>query len=154
MHYLAKAIFMFLGLVAATSCYGAELTEDTVKQLISRIDKAVNSQNATALAEELSANASIKFNVTMKGRKQAMTASKRRYISMLKQSWAQYSDYKYSRSNVTIDIKNNKALVSAIVQESIVFQGQNLSGSTKEEVTIELVNGKPLVTKVIGHTRL
>ena len=154
MPYLAKAIFIFSSLVAATSSYSAELTEDTVKQVISRIDKAINNQNSAALAKELSTYASIKFNITLKGRKQAMTASKRRYISMLEQSWAQYSDYKYSRSNMTIDIKNNKALVSAVVQESMVFRGQKVSGSTKEEVTIELINGEPLVTKVIGHTRL
>jgi hypothetical protein len=55
---------------------------------------------------------------------------------------------------MTTEIKNNKALVSAVVQESMIFQGQNMSGSTKEEVTIELVDGNPLVTKVIGHTRL
>ena len=55
---------------------------------------------------------------------------------------------------MTTEIKNNKALVSAVVQESMIYQGQNMSGSTKEEVTIELVDGKPLVTKVIRHTRL
>ena len=154
MRYLAKTIFIIISFVAATASYGADLTEDTVKQVISRIDKAVNDQNASALAKELSADASIKFNVSVKGRKQAVTASKRRYISMLEQSWAQYSNYKYSRSNMTIDIEDNKALVSAVVQESMMFLGQKVSGSTKEEVTIELVDGRPLVTKVIGHTRL
>jgi hypothetical protein len=151
---LAKAIFLFLSLAVATSAYAAELTEETVKQVISRIDKAVNDRNANALAKELSNNASIKINISVKGRKRAMTASKRRYISILEQSWAQYSDYNYSRSNMTMTIKNNKALVSVVVQESMVLQGQNVSGSTKEEVTIELVDGKPLVTKVTGHSSL
>jgi len=154
MSNFAKAIFMFLSLVAATSSYGAELTEASVNQVISRLDKAINDQNADAVAKELSNDVSIKINISMKGRQQTMTASKRRYISMLEQSWAKYSDYKYSRSNMTTEIKNNKALVSAVVQESMIFQGQNMSGSTKEEVTIELVDGNPLVTKVIGHTRL
>jgi hypothetical protein len=154
MPYIAKAIFLLLSLVVATSSHGAGLTEETVKQVISRIDKAVNDQNANALANELSNDVSIKLNISMKGRKQAMTASKRQYISMLEQSWAKYSDYKYSRSDVKINIKDNKAFVSAVVQESMTVQGQNVSGSSTEEVTIEMVNGKPLITKVLAHISL
>ena len=154
MSHIAKGIFLFVSLVIATSSYGAELTEKTVKQVLARIDQAVNDQNANALAKELSNDVFVKLNISMKGRKQAMTASKKRYISMLEQAWAQTSDYKYSRSNVEINIKNNIAFVSAIVHESMSVNGQNVSGSTSEDVTIEIVNGKPLVTRVMGHLSL
>ena len=83
MSNFAKAIFVFLSLVVTTSSYGAELTEASVNQVISRLDKAINDQNANAVAKELSNDVSIKINISMKGRQQTMTASKRRYISML-----------------------------------------------------------------------
>jgi hypothetical protein len=73
---------------------------------------------------------------------------------MLKQGWAQYKKYKYSRSNVRIEIRDNKAIVTADVRESMTIQGQNISGESKEEVTIELVDGIPLITEVTGYTTM
>ena len=154
MSNMAKGFFVIFCLAIATSSHGGDLTENAVMQVIARIDKAVNEQNTAALAKDLSDDVFIKMNISIKGRKQAMTASKRHYLSMLDQSWAQYSNYSYSRSNVEIDITGNKAIVSAVVKESMTFKGKNISGTSKEEVTIELVNGKPLVTRVFGHTNL
>ena len=70
---------------------------------------------------------------------------------MLQKGWYMYTNYKYSKINIVI---NNKALVSADVQESIIVQGQKLSCASKEEAIIEMVNGVPLITKIIGYTSI
>jgi len=154
MRYVLNGIFLFLTLVFATASYGAELTEESVRQIMSRLDRAVNDRNAKAVANELSNNVSITLNFSMRGQKQVLKPSKQRYISMLEQGWAKYSNYKYSRSNMTIAIKGDKALVSAVVHESMTVQGRNVSGSAKEEVIVELVDGKPVVTGVSGQVSL
>lgn len=154
MRYIVNGIFLFLTLVVATGSYGSELTEESVKQIMSRLDKAANDRNAQAVAKELSNNVSITLNISMRGQKQVLKPSKQRYISMLQQGWAKYSDYEYSRSNMKIAIKGDKALVSAVVHESMTVHGRNVSGSAKEEVIIELVDGKPIVTGVSGQVSL
>lgn len=53
---------------------------------------------------------------------------------------------------MVIKIRENKAFVSALVQESMTVQGQIISGFSREVVTIELVNGTPLITEVVGYT--
>jgi hypothetical protein len=36
----------------------------------------------------------------------------------------------------------------------MTLQGENIMGETNEEATIELINGVPLITKIVGHTRM
>ena len=140
-----------LGLLLMTVSNAAELTEETAKQVISRVDNAVNELNSKAVGDALSDNVSITININMKGQKQVMKPSKQEYISMLEQGWAQYTNYKYNRSNAVVKIIGNKAFVTGDVSESMTVHGQNISGTSKEETTIELVNGQLLITEVIGY---
>lgn len=155
MKKIAIGIFVLLSLVAVTtSSYASELTKETVKQVISRVDNAVNDLNAKAVGEEMSSDVSITMNISIQGQTQIMKPSKQEYIAMLEQGWALYTNYKYNRSNMVIKIKSDKAYITADVQESMTIQGQNISGTSKEETIIELVNGKPLVTAVTAHTSM
>ena len=121
-----RVICLFLSLVVVPAAYAAEMTEEMVKQTISRVDNAVNDLNARALAKELSDNVSITMNINMQGQKQVMKPSKQEYISMLAKGWAQYKNYKYSRTNMSIKIKGNKAYISADIKESMTMQGKNI----------------------------
>ena len=146
---------LFIITLFITSFASAEnLTEESVKNLISRVDNAVNSLNADEIAATMSDNIVIIMNITMQGQKQVLKPSKQEYIALLKQGWAAYQNYKYSKSNMKITLNNNKALVTANVKESMTIQGQNISGSSREEVTIELVNNKPMITAITGYTSM
>ena len=151
---IARAICIVLSLAVVSTAYATELTEKTVRQVISKVDHAVNELSARAVAEQLSGSVSITINISIQGQKQVMTPSKQEYVSMLEQGWAQYTNYKCSRSNVVTKIKHDKAYVSADIQESMTIHGQYLSGASKEEVIIELVNGKPLITEMVGYTSM
>ena len=154
MRNIARVLCLFLGLSLIANSYATGLTEEAVKQLILRVDNAINEKNAKAIEAELSKNVSITINIDVNGQKQVMKPSKHEYVSMLEQAWEQYSNYKYNRSNMVIKITSNKAVVTADVSESMTAQGQNISGSSKEEVIIELIEGKPLITAVTGYTSM
>lgn len=154
MRNVVKVLFLIFSLTILTNSHASELTEESVKHVISAVDNAVNTLNADEVAKTLSSNVSITMNIDIQGQKQVLKPSKREYISMLQQGWAQYKNYKYHRSNVRIKIHNNKAFVTADISESMTIQGQNISGTSKEEVTIELVDGEPLITKVTGYVSM
>ncbi|MFW2441144.1 MAG: hypothetical protein ACN4GR_17435 [Arenicellales bacterium] len=65
-----------------------------------------------------------------------------------------YEDYQYSKSSLKINIKDGKAFVSADVKESMKVQGQVMSGESKEELIIEMINGKALITNVVAYTSI
>lgn len=94
------------------------------------------------------------MNINMQGQKHVMKPGKTEYISMVQQGWSSYSNYTYSKSDVVIKMQGDKSFVTNNVSESMTVQGSKMSGESKEEVTIELVNGKPLITRKVGYTSM
>lgn len=154
MKNIFKALLLITGIFSFGVTFAAELTEEKVNKLIAKVDNAAVSLDAIELAKLLSDNVSITMNISMQGKMQVMKPTKQQYLSMLQQGWSMYKNYKYSKSNVKIKIEGNKALVTADVKESMTVQGQSISGESKEEITIELVSGKALITNVVGYTKM
>ncbi len=151
---LVKVCFLAFSLFASAISFASDLTEESVKSLLSKIDNAVANLNAAEVSKALSDNVIITINITMQGQTQVMRPSKQEYIAMLEEGWSMYENYKYRKSNVKIKIQGSKAFVSADVRESMTVQGQNIAGESKEEITIELINGKPLITDMVGYTSM
>lgn len=149
-----KAGLLVCCFIAASVASAAGLTNKSVEAVLAQIDNAANTLDANAVASVMSDDVSITMNISMQGKSQVLKPSKQEYIAMLQQGWAMYQDYKYKRSNVKIDLQGNKAVVSADVSESMTVQGQTLAGVSKETVTIEVINGKPMVTRIVGHTSM
>jgi hypothetical protein len=154
MLYAVRQFFAIFCLMASVSAYASGLTEESVKQLISRVNNAVNKLNAQEVASVLAENVKVTVHIRTKGSSQVMNLSKQEYLAALQQGWAMSTNYKYARTNTVIKIQGEKALVSSLVKESMMVQGQSVSGNSKEEVTIELVRGKPLVTNVTAYTSM
>ncbi len=146
-------IFVFV-LSVFTNSSAAELTEEAVKNLISKVDSAVNALNVQGVADALGSDVEIIMHISSQGQSQVIRPSKQEYLAMLEQGWAMFTDYKFSRSNLVIEMQENKAFVTVDTRESMIFQGQKISGQSKEEFTIEIVNGAPLVAGVITHSSM
>jgi hypothetical protein len=121
---------------------------------MSQIDKAIASMNADRVGEALSDNVSITMNISMGGQRTVLKPSKHEYLTMLKQGWSQSTNYKYNRTNEKISLVGNKALITSDTYESMTMQGRNISGTSKEEVTVEVINGNPRITKLVGYTEM
>lgn len=145
---------LIIGVMFSTTVIAAEITDVQIVQMVNKVDRAITAFDANALAKELSDDVEIVMNISIRGKKQVLRPSKREYIDMLKHGWAQYSNYKYTRSNLKIELQGSKALVYADITESMEIQGQKISGNSREEVTVTLINGKPLVTNIVGYSEL
>ena len=154
MKNVVKVYVLVLFLMTSIAANASGLTEDSVKALIAKVDKAVITLNSSEISDLLSNNVVIIMNINMQGKDHVMKPNKQEYISMLKEGWATYTNYTYKKSNTIIKIKGETATVTANIKESMTVQGQDISGETKEEVTIKLVDGKPLVTKVVGYSKM
>ena len=150
-----KILFiLFACLMALSSSFASDLTERNVMQLIAQVDNAVNRLDARGVAAAMSDDVEIVMHITSQGRKQVVRPGKYEYLQMLEQGWSMYSNYTYRRSNMVIEIQGGKAVVTADIHESMTFQGQRVSGSSKEEAVVEIINGKPMITRAIAYVSM
>ena len=158
MNNLVRVSFLvFISFATVISCSSSSydsLTEELVRSVISALDDATENKDATIFSDALSDDVKIVITMNFQGQSQVVRPSKQEYIAMLEEGWSMYENYKYRKSNVKIKIQGSKAFVSADVRESMTVQGQNIAGESKEEITIELINGKPLITNMVGYTSM
>ncbi len=131
-----------------------ELTESSVKAFVEKVDSAMLTEDTSKISDAMSDNILIIANVNMQGENHVRKLTKKEYLSMLQQASDMSKNYKYKRSNMVIKIEGNRAIVTSDISESMTMQGKEVSGETKEEITIELINGKPLITKMVGYTTM
>ena len=149
-----KIYLLGVCVICSTVVHGAEITESDVNNLISSSDRAINYLDANALSKIISNNAEIIINIEANGKVSTVKLTKNKYIDSLKQGWSTYKDYRFSKSDVNITIKNNTAFVTSDVKEIMTVNGNTIVGKSKEEVTLELVDGILLITKIVGDTSM
>lgn len=145
--FFAFCLFATLSVTALA----ADLTRSQVDAFISRADVAINNFDADTLIKDFSDNVKITFNFHFHGQTQVMQPSKAEYVALLKEGWAQLSNYQYSRSNLNVELQGKRAVITCDITESMDVNGQHLETIASEEVTVELINGKILVTSMVGH---
>lgn len=149
---LSTCLFIF-ALCASAIGYANELTEAAVRALVDQVDRGAAEKNAALVAGALSDNAVITLNFTVKGQSAPpMAMSKEQYVQSLKEGWSQSENYQYRVENLKITlVSGTQALVTADVKETLTMQGQTIESTTQEETTVELVGGKPRITKIIAY---
>ena len=155
MKKVANRLLIVFFLLAPSGVLAEALTEAMITGMIDKIDKAVSVQDAGVIASLMSTHVEIVMIVNAGGNTQVMRANKAQYLEMLQQGWAASTNYEYARTNMNIKIKSpNKAIVTTDVSESMTVNGQNMSGHTKEKATVELIDGKPLITRIVANVRM
>ena len=150
----SKWFLVFLFTMISSVAFASNLTPEMIEGMILELDRAVVAKDAEAIVSLMSEDVSLAMNITMNGKTKVFEANRKEYLSNLKESWEQFEDYTYTRKNLHITMYNNGAIASGVVYETMRIQGQQLSSTTEEEVTIALVGGKPLVTKVMGFSKI
>ena len=146
----------FLALLSFSTLIQAELlNEATINKMMNNIDKAIANKNADSIVSYMSNNVEIIMNINMGDKKQVINPTREKYIEMLKQGFAVYKNYEYSRTNVNIRLGSpRKAFVSTDINESMVVNEQVIKGHSKEKIVIDLVEGKPIITKITTYINM
>jgi len=154
MPHVIKLSLLAFGLLVSSHASAADLTEAAIHKLIAEADRSIAHQSADGIEKLFSDKARITLHMSAQGQSQTATLSKPEYIASLRQSWGMYDSYEYNRSGLNVTLHGNQAFVTDTITEAIRVQGQSLTAVTKEEVTVELVGGKPMITNVVGYTSM
>lgn len=152
-----KKAFVIVSLLALPMFAQASksLNEQDVRELLQKTDMAVMQHNINLMAETASDNAIYVYHVRLDGASRSTRANKAEYLNSLRRGWSEYKNYEYSRNSAKITIESpQKATVSSKVTEFLTIDGQDLQAVTRETVTVEVVNGHPLITKVVGYVKV
>lgn len=150
---LSFCLFSVLILISS-NIQAATLSPEAVTALIEDIDTAVSQRDLTTIANSLSDIVDITMNIKQPGGTQKQKVTKQEYLSSLRLSWSSATNYTYTKSNEKIWYIENKALFSANIKESMTLNNLNISFKSLVETTIELINGIPLISKVVYHIEM
>lgn len=146
--------FLYLSLLltlTTPSIADSKLTKKSVSALLNQMTNAVNAKNAPGLVSHFADNAKIILHIN--GR--PMETNPKQYQGLLQQTWAAASSYEYKITNLKINLaKDGKsAQVTDTTHEKAVINGQKVSSQAEETITVELVGGKPKVTRLEGRPK-
>lgn len=153
MKRVVPQMLLLVGLVLAKIAYAGALSEASVNQALTHFENAALGLNLEVVDQALSDDVEIILNMDLRGRQVVLRPSKQEYLKKIKDGHAQMTDYQYNRSNTVIKLQDNKAYITADINESMVLQGRPLTTLTKEQITMESRNGKFLITQLIAHTK-
>ena len=151
---LLKVLSVAILLTLTTSLVAQELSKSSIEDMIEDMDKAASNSDVVTIAKYIHPDASITMNVTISGKTQVMKASKKQYVQLLTQGLQSATSYDHEISNLDITIKNGKAFASMNVTETIEMNGQTQTGKSQENLTIELIGGRLIITGIVAFTSL
>jgi hypothetical protein len=121
---------------------------DKIHQTIQQFDTALEGANTALLVPLLSPT----ITATFKNARSDMirTIEGRDYIALLRDVLENTENYKKIRQQTSLVIhpSGRSAQVSSQVSEHLDISGQPLSLSERETLTIELIDGKPVITAI------
>ena len=151
---LERTVTMVM-LVFSITCFAEGIDENTVEDIMAGIEQAILDKDVNGIARYLSDDVSITVTFSIGDQDQVAKLTKAEYVSALRETWAAYQNYVYEKTNVVIDIVNgSKAVVKSDVSESMTIHNQTISANSREEATVEMINGKPLFTRIVAHTTM
>lgn len=154
-----KKIFGLLAalLLAATAAHAEDtLTEKKITAMTDAIEAAARRQDAGAIVRHFAPGATIQIVMPPNAGGQTLTLSVKQYEQMLREGWAQYSQSNYQVEDAVIEISpdGQTARLTNTTIEAIQMQGRTLSTRTREDLSVALVNGRPVITKSVGRVMM
>jgi len=146
-----------LGIISINTAYAEKrLSERSVSNMLKTMEKSAKSHDAETLMSFFSKNAKIILDMPAKlGGKTVMGVSK--FTDMLKQSWGMKAEFTYETRDVVISIAadGKSAIATDLTLETVSIGGKLImSTKTKEKITIELIDGKPLIMELYGKVEI
>lgn len=131
----------------------AGLSQDSIKRMLTAMEKAVGRRDADGLLAFFTPDAVITLDMpsSMGGR---MILKLAEYKQMLLQGWALSGNSSYEVREVVIKISPDaqRATVTDLTIEKAEINGETISGQSREKIEIIVVGGKPRIKSLYGKT--
>jgi hypothetical protein len=132
------------------------ITHEQIQQVIDATDAAAINRDAAGIGEYLSDSFEKILEFRYKKWMAKVRVHKDQYLELIDEGWANARDYDYQRDATEIHISPDglSGLSHSTVTENMVLNGEEMTSKFREYATYELENGRPVITRVSGHTLL
>ena len=132
------------------------ITVTQIQQVINATDTAAMNRDAAGIGEYLSDSFEKTIEFRYKKWMAKVRIDKDKYLKLIDEGWANPGEYDYQRDDTEIHIMPDglSGLSHSTVTEHIVQDGEQMTSRFREYATYELENGRPVITRVSGHTLL
>ncbi len=149
-------LIVLAAVMLSAHTYAADIDKAMVDKLLAASDQAILNKDVDALGRLMSPDVKITLTANMEGQRDTTTMSKAEYLQAAKEQMRAATDYKYERKTLGIEIvsQGKKGISKDRTTESMRLNGQSFRGVTVTTASIELVNGIPMVTSIVGDSKI
>ena len=132
------------------------ITSEQIQQVIDATDAAAMNRDTAGIGNYLSNSFEKTIEFPYKKWMAKVRLNKDNYLGLIDKGWSNTAEYDYQRSNTEIHIMPDgmSGLSHSTVTENIIVDGEKMTSKFREYATYELENGRPVITRVSGHTLL
>ena len=132
------------------------ITSEQIQQVIDATDAAAMNRDTAGIGAYLSESFEKTIEFPFKKWMAKVKLDKIDYLILIDEGWVNTGEYNYQRNNTEIHILPDglSGLSHSTITENIVVNGEKMTSKFREYATYELENGRPVITRVSGHTLL
>ena len=145
-----------IGMIACKESSTPYITKDDIWNIMDEVEAATLNQDIDGVMKYLAPYVVIHVTVSSPYGPQKVPMSREQYQKETLKGWSMMSDYDYRRENDEIKLSDDgqTAVVETDVIESYVLKGEPLYTRTHERVTLQIVDGEILVTRIDASMRM
>jgi hypothetical protein len=132
------------------------ITDEQIQQVINATDTAAMNRDSAGIGEYLSDSFRRIIEFRHKKWMAKVKLRKDQYLEIIDEGWANSGEYDYQRDDIEIHISPDglSGLSHSTVTEHVVQDGEEMTSKFREYATYAVENGRPVITRVSGHTLL
>jgi hypothetical protein len=132
------------------------ITSGQIQQVIDATDAAAMNRDTAGIGAYLSDSFEKTIEFPYKKWMAKVKLNKDDYLVLIDEGWSNTGGYDYQRNNTEIHVMPDglSGLSHSTITENIVLDGEKMTSKFREYATYELENGRPVITRVSGHTLL
>ncbi len=149
MRPIARALVLVSALISSSPLLAEDLVVSDLKAFMAKMDAAGARCDIDTIVDRISPLAVISGTTLAQGDAMYFRANKSQYGELMKQTCAQTTNLKSTRTNETISIDRDQATITADVAETWTLNGQTISHKVREKAVIELIDGKLMLVQLL-----
>lgn len=152
--YRRLAGIVTAALLAFPSHAGERITAAQIQQVMDTTDTAARHRDTAGIGAYLGSSFLKVIEFPHDKWMAKVTLNKQEYLQMIDAGWTTIEEYDYQRADTEIHIMPDglSGLSYSTVTEHLVQDGQRMTSKFREYATYEMEDGRPVITRVSGHT--
>jgi hypothetical protein len=135
-------------------CAADRITATQIQQVMDRTDAAAIQRDTAGIAFYLGDAFVRVIEFPHEKWMAKVKLNKQEYLALIDAGWAEIEEYDYERADTEIHIMPDglSGLSYSTLTEHLIQDGRKMTSKFREYATYELEHGRPVITRVSGHT--